>query len=177
MDFRHNAIHKHIQSAIKGQLLLLYSLGKKQEEVVEDTKRAVKNITEWLDLVLKGNKNQFQLQFSKFIASEQEFNTFTYGIKGNIDALWMMKDKDGKEHATALEIKTGKHHSIEHRGQVMIYSLLIIERYKNANPDNILLYIMKNPVRDGFEFLKQQKRELDRLILCRNELTKWQQLN
>lgn len=59
----------------------------------------------------------------------------------------------------------------------MIYSLLISERFQNANPDNILLYIMENPVKDGFEYLKQQKLELDSLILGRNELAKWQKLN
>ena len=36
---------------------------------------------------------------------------------------------------------------------------------------------MENPVRDGFEYLKQQKLELDSLILGRNELAKWQKLN
>ena len=46
-----------INDAIKVELLLLYSLGKKYDDVVEDSRRAVKNITEWLDLVLKGNKN------------------------------------------------------------------------------------------------------------------------
>ena len=88
-----------------------------------------------------------------------------------------MEDKDGRKLATALEIKTGKHHSVSYRGQVMIYSLLIAERFKNANPDNILLYIMENPVSEGFEYLKQQKLELDSLILGRNELAKWQKLN
>ena len=59
----------------------------------------------------------------------------------------------------------------------MIYSLLISERFVNANPDNILLYIMENPVANGFEYLKQQKLELDSLILGRNELAKWNKLN
>jgi len=59
----------------------------------------------------------------------------------------------------------------------MIYSLLISERFKNSNPDNILLYIMDNPVREGFEYIKQSKLELDSLILGRNELAKWHQLN
>ena len=84
-----------------------------------------------------------------------------------------MRDKEGRDLATALEIKTGRHHVVGYRGQVMIYSLLISERFKNANPDNILLYIMENPVQDGFEYLKQQKLELDSLILGRNELAKW----
>jgi hypothetical protein len=84
--------------------------------VLEDAKRAVKNITDWLDLVLKGSKNQYNLQYSQFIAAEQEFNTLTYGIKGNIDATIVLKDKEGREFSTALEIKTGKHHSMSYRG-------------------------------------------------------------
>ena len=92
------------------------------------------------------------MKFIKFIAAEQEFNTATYGIKGNIDGTLIMRDKDGKDLSTVLEIKTGKHHSVSYRGQVMIYSLLISERFKNANPDNILLNNMENPVKDGFEY-------------------------
>ena len=60
----------------------------------------------------------------------------------------------------------------------MIYSLLISERFTDlANPDNILLYILDDSVKAGFEVIKQVKSELDRLILARNELAKWQQLN
>ena len=105
-------------------------------------------------MVLFPQKNEHGLKFSKFIAAEQEFNTATYGIKGNIDGILLMRGQENKEMITALEIKTGKHHSMSHRGQVMIYSLLITERFKNANPDNILLYIMDNPVSLGFEYLK-----------------------
>ena len=143
----------------------------------EDAHKAVKNITTWLDQVLLPHKNKHGLRFSKFIAAEQEFNTYTYGIKGNIDSTLVMKDKEGVDLVTALEIKTGKHHSVSYRGQVMIYSLLIAERFINANPDNILLYIMEQPVANGFEYLKQQKLELDSLILGRNELAKWHKLN
>ena len=76
------------------------------------------------------------------MAAEQEFNTYTYGIKGNIDATVMIEDKEGQKKLTALEIKTGKHKNASYRGQVILYSLLISERFKNANVDNILLYIM-----------------------------------
>ena len=154
MDFRRETIQKIIKEAIKGQLLLLFALNKTEEEVIEDSNKAVKNVTTWLDQVLLPHKNKHQLKFSKFIAAEQEFNTYTYGIKGNIDSTLVMRDAEGKEMATALEIKTGKYHSVSYRGQVMIYSLLISERFLNANPDNILLYIMENPVENGFEYLK-----------------------
>jgi hypothetical protein len=50
----------------------------------------------------------------------------------------------------------------------MIYSLLISERFKNANLSNILLYIMDANIADGFEYIKQSKLELDHLIMSRN---------
>ena len=60
-----------------------------------------------------------------------------------------MKDRNGVCRETALEIKTGKHKSVSYRGQVLLYSLIISERFLKANPDNILLFIMdenlKNP--------------------------------
>jgi hypothetical protein len=39
----------------------------------------------------------------------------------------------GFEKITALEIKTGKYKSMSHRGQVILYSLLISERFINSN--------------------------------------------
>jgi hypothetical protein len=55
----------------------------------------------------------------------------------------------------------------------MIYSLLISERFKNANLSNVLLYIMDESIKNGFEYIKQSKLELDHLILGRNKIAKW----
>ena len=78
---------------------------------------------------------------------------------------------------TALEIKTGKHQSVSHRGQVIIYSLLISERFIASNTENILLYIMNEDKQLAFQYIKQKKVELDQLIMKRNELAKWQKIN
>ena len=48
MDFRRENIQKIIKESIKGQLLLLFSLGKNEAEVEDDANKAVKNITTWL---------------------------------------------------------------------------------------------------------------------------------
>ena len=109
MDFHRDKINQIIKEAIRSQLLLLYSLKKMEREVEEDARRAVKNITEWLDMVLMHGKNAHGLKYVRFIAAEQEFNTSTYGIKGNIDATLVMRDREGRDRQTALEIKTGKH--------------------------------------------------------------------
>jgi hypothetical protein len=71
-----------------------------------------------------------------------------YGIKGNIDSTIVIRDQQGTLRETALEIKTGKHKSISYRGQVLLYSLLISERFLNANPENILIFIMDENIRD-----------------------------
>ena len=73
--------------------MLLYSLGKTEEEVEVDTRRAIKQITSWLDSVLFPHKNKFKMKYKKFIAAEQEFNTYTYGVKGNIDGTCIVEDK------------------------------------------------------------------------------------
>ena len=70
----------------------------------------------------------------------------------------MVKDSEGQDRETALEIKAGKWKKTAYNGQVILYSLLISERFKNANKDNILLYIMneteKGGVKEGFEIIK-----------------------
>ena len=50
----------------------------------------------------------------------------------------------------------------------MLYSLLISERFKNANPENILLYIMDDDVGEGFQYIRKNKLELDNIIFARN---------
>jgi hypothetical protein len=116
MDFRREEITKMIHKAMKRQIILLYAQGKKEAEVEEDARRGVKNIAEWMDMVFKPNKNQFGLKFERFLAAEQEFTTFTYGIRSKIDGTLVMKDKNGISLPTALEIKTGKYKNMGYRG-------------------------------------------------------------
>ena len=62
-------------------------------------------------------RNQHGLVFKRpLVGAEQEFNTHTYGIKGNIDGLITVQDREGKQLLTALEIKAGKNHSLEYKG-------------------------------------------------------------
>ena len=105
-------------------------------------------------MVLNPSANKHGLEYKGFVGAEQEFNTYTYGIKGNIDATILVQNREKKVKYTALEIKTGKSKPNAYRGQVLIYSLLISERFLEANPDNILLYIMDNDLSQGFEYLK-----------------------
>ena len=57
MDFTQNSIDKIVNQCIRAVLLNLYALDKKVDEVKDDCKRAVKNIQEWLAIVLNPAKN------------------------------------------------------------------------------------------------------------------------
>jgi hypothetical protein len=153
MDLRKSALSSMISSAMKGQLILLYFLKKTEDEVKSDVNRAIKNITCWLEAVFDPKKNAYGIKYEQFIAAEQEFNTNMYGIKGNIDSTIVLRDPEGNVRETALEIKTGKYKSTAYRGQVLLYSLLISERFmKSANPENILLFIMDEDVKNTQSF-------------------------
>lgn len=70
MDFRLKNLENTIISATKSELINLYCLGKKYEDVLKDCRESVKNITEWLELVFKGTRNNFGISYTKFIAAE-----------------------------------------------------------------------------------------------------------
>ena len=106
------------------------------------------------------------------MGAEQEFGTKKFGIKGFIDATIKILNEEQEEKITALEIKTGKYKSLGYRGQVILYSLLLSERFLNSNPNNFLLFIMDEPTQsqDYFQYIKQKRQELGALIRIRNGL-------
>lgn len=73
---------------------------------------------------------------------------------------------------TALELKTGRELN-SHRGQVLLYSLLLTERFIESNNSNILLYLMK---KSKTFYIKTIRSELCLLIQRRNELAKLQKI-
>ena len=118
-------------------------------------------------------KNSLGIIFSKTLATEQEFNSSIFGLKGKLDATIQMSHKESHiKRVTALELKTGRELNA-HRGQVLLYSLLLTERFLHANQHNILLYIMKPKT----YLIKTVREELVILIQRRNELAKLQKVH
>ena len=97
-----------------------------------------------------------------------------YGIKGKLDATIVLKSKTNPDlkRVTALELKTGRELN-SHRGQVLLYSLLLTERFMSSNNQNILLYLMK---KSKTFYIKTIRSELCLLIQRRNELAKLQKI-
>jgi len=72
------------------------------------------------------------------------------------------------EKVTALELKTGRELAF-HKGQVLLYSLLLTERFVNSNNQNILLYLMS---KGKTYYINTLRNEVCLLIQRRNELAK-----
>ncbi|KAL4585843.1 hypothetical protein LXL04_010469 [Taraxacum kok-saghyz] len=98
-----------------------------------------------------------------------------YGMKGVIDASMHVKVTSKKDNKTSdfimpLEFKTGKatngHAAMEHNAQVMLYTLLMSERYKK-NIDYGLLYYLHTDQTQG---VAVKRSDLVGLIMRRNEL-------
>jgi len=66
-------------------------------------------------VMYKSNRNLHQIRYKDLIATEQEFNSDTYGIKGVVDATILVEDGQRNSKVTGLEIKTGRHKRPEHR--------------------------------------------------------------
>lgn len=123
---------------MQDQLVSLYLLKEQhpEEKVLEDIKTGrfliieilgVTNIYEWLDSFKSQSTNQFQLKFIKQVAAEQEIHSTYYGVKGKIDSTVLFENELKEEEVTAVELKTGKYVSDSHRGQVMIYLIILGE--------------------------------------------------
>ncbi|CAA6669719.1 unnamed protein product [Spirodela intermedia] len=106
-----------------------------------------------------------------------------YGLKGMIDASLHIKmgsfDGGASDKIIPLEFKTGKatigqalslyflQAAIEHRAQVILYTLLMSERYQNRDVDSGLIYYLHTDQTLG---IKVQRSDLIGIIMRRNEL-------
>ncbi|KAG6549576.1 hypothetical protein Mapa_008958 [Marchantia paleacea] len=96
-----------------------------------------------------------------------------YGLKGMIDASVTVKlgnfTLGGEDHIMPLEFKTGKattgQAGVEHRAQVILYTLLMSDRYMQAVNSGLLYYLHTNKTQE----VGVQQGELVGLIMRRNE--------
>ncbi|MED6121097.1 hypothetical protein PIB30_027033 [Stylosanthes scabra] len=97
-----------------------------------------------------------------------------YGLKGMIDAsvrVTVQSTKDElEEKIMPVEFKTGKspasQSSAEHNAQVILYTLLMSERYQNTIDSGLLYYLQS----DQTQGIVAQRSDLVGLIMRRNEL-------
>lgn len=80
------------KQAMKPHFTYIYQLKMTEDRVLDDLRLAAANIEEWVTSMLQSDKNNYGIVYDRTIATEQEFNSDTYGIKGKIDATVVLKN-------------------------------------------------------------------------------------
>ena len=174
-QFSESTVREIVNEALSSQIVSLHQVGETEEHAKEFLIKSVKSIIRWLEDILNPGSKDFSCKLISWVGTEQEYQSEKYGFRGKIDSVLWCKDKKSEQNLfSVLELKTGKKESGSHKAQVLLYSLLISERFlERASKNNMLLYIMKT---GKTHFIKAARAELCALIQRRNELAKLQKL-
>ncbi|KAK9065396.1 hypothetical protein SSX86_016779 [Deinandra increscens subsp. villosa] len=163
----------------------LYACGVYEGDIHKTMIEAIPRLLNWISLFrdskvpsssvdFGSNDEVKKVKISEVIDIEEMAWAPKYGLKGVIDASMHVKVASKANQTTdfimPLEFKTGKattgQAAVEHSAQVMLYTLLMSERYKK-NIDYGLLYYLHTDQTQG---IAVRRSDLVGLIMRRNEL-------
>ncbi|BAF15608.2 Os04g0588200 [Oryza sativa Japonica Group] len=162
----------------------LYACGASESNTLKTLIEAVPKILNWYKCFMKvskcNNVNFGQIEGQKTVGVVEVMDIEEmawaprYGLKGIIDASIRSRvscNGSSYDRVMPLEFKTGKGTSgqtaVEHTAQVILYTLLMTERYLNKDIDLGLLYYLHTDQTLG---IKVKRSDLIGLIMRRNEL-------
>ncbi|XP_042406659.1 DNA replication ATP-dependent helicase/nuclease JHS1-like isoform X3 [Zingiber officinale] len=165
----------------------IYACGANEKDFFSKLIDAIPRILNWLTCFKeKEEGNSVPIDFgqldgvkgiciSEVMDIEEMAQAPTYGMKGVIDASVCVKvtssNDESYETIMPLEFKTGKRNNgqaaMEHSAQVILYTLLMSERYLKRDINIGLLYYLQTDQTRG---VKVQRSDLVGLIMRRNEL-------
>lgn len=148
----------------------MYSLKATEVEVKEQLLKLLPNISRWVELYMTMRPSASEkknLCVTDVRDIEDNYWCPRLGVKGKVDATVEVKIQD-RRTLLPLELKTGRHtFSSEHKGQVILYTMMMAERLAADVEEGLLLYI-----RDGVDMQQVPSRHAERrdLLQRRNEL-------
>lgn len=144
-DYSLGYLMKAEKKAIQSNVMALYTCNTTEKMLKSDIMQSLKNIIDF---------KKYNIDFTE---SEKRIASLTLNLKGNIDIV-------GETHI--LEIKSGKYMDISHKAQVMLYSLMMKEKYKKTY-DAYIYYISSN----NLVKIDLKHAEVKSLFISRNKLT------
>ncbi|CAD6259843.1 unnamed protein product [Miscanthus lutarioriparius] len=163
----------------------LYACGANESNMYSTLIEAIPKMLNWFKCFLKGskcsnvdfghNEGRKTVGVTEVMDIEEMAWAPRYGLKGVIDASVRSRVEScnggSYDRIMPLEFKTGKGTSgqtaMEHSAQVILYTLLMTERYLNEDIDLGLLYYLHTDQTLG---IKVKRADLIGLIMRRNEL-------
>lgn len=170
-------VHRYIDS--------LFACGANERDTLDKLRDCIPTIMNWLDCFLHasphalpkvdfGRKDgKLSVSVSEVIDIEEMIYSPKFGLKGMIDASLLVKfssmNLGGKDRILPLEFKTGKlttgQAALEHRAQVILYALLMSDRYLDSVDSGLLYYLQTNQTQG----VAIQHADLVGLVMRRNE--------
>ncbi|PKA53054.1 DNA replication ATP-dependent helicase Dna2 [Apostasia shenzhenica] len=164
----------------------LYACSANESDTFAQLLEAIPRILNWIKcfrniedgrtcVVDFGHNVQKEVSVTEVMDIEEMAWAPKYGLKGIIDASLRIKSVSDSGNSldtiVPLEIKTGKgtggQTAMEHCAQVILYTILLSERYLNNGVNSGLLYYLHADETKG---IKVQRSDLVGLIMRRNEL-------
>ncbi|XP_027113474.2 DNA replication ATP-dependent helicase/nuclease JHS1-like [Coffea arabica] len=177
-------LEQYTTIVLQKNLDTLYACGVNEKDTRMTLVEAIPKILNWISMFRdsQGSRNQAvdfgchgglqNIKVSEVVDIEEMAWAPRYGLKGMIDAsMRVIIDSNGHiEKIMPLELKTGKGTSgqtaMEHNAQVMLYTLLMSERYQKDINQGLLYYLHIDQTRG----ISVQRSDLVGLIIRRNDL-------
>ncbi|XP_021343498.1 DNA replication ATP-dependent helicase/nuclease DNA2-like isoform X1 [Mizuhopecten yessoensis] len=159
----------------------MYGMGVTEGEVLEEIKKYIPQLQKWLEQYTSSGQTMLGAQtkkqgdddvlITKIKDIEENIWSPRFGVKGKIDLTVEVRKKSrpkglGEKLTIPLELKTGRpSFSLEHKGQVTLYSMMSSDR--RADPKQGLLLYLKEP---SMKLIPADHLSQRGLIQLRNEM-------
>lgn len=177
-------LEEYARLVLQKNIESLYACGVNENDIHKTLVEAIPKMLNWIILfkdsqdlntptVDFGSDGLKKLKISEVTDIEEMAWAPKYGLKGMIDASIRVKIESKRNEINGmilpLEFKTGKipngQSSMEHRAQVILYTLLMSERYLKHIDSGLLYYLQS----DQTQGVMVQRSDLVGLIMRRNE--------
>uniref|UniRef100_A0A8U8B8U9 DNA replication ATP-dependent helicase/nuclease DNA2 n=1 Tax=Geospiza parvula TaxID=87175 RepID=A0A8U8B8U9_GEOPR len=183
-DLTQEKVQELANKIVYGQKYLkeMYLLNMKQAQIMQEIEEYLPSFFKWAEDFMHNpaNQNKMQLKLSNggkpedvsskievvdILDIEENIWSPRFGLKGKIDVTARVKihcQSGAQSRVMPLELKSGKEsNSIEHRSQVILYTLLSLER--RADPEAGFLLYLKTGTMYPVSGARMDRRELMKL--------------
>lgn len=164
-----------ISNILVASMQTMYAADAEENETRSYLGEHVNLIRSWVHTYLRTESTPADgMAIHSVLQAEENIWSPEFGLKGKVDLSINMRggraDGDGGHHAvaTALELKTGRQYPEEHRAQVMLYSLLMSQRY-GVNVDSGILLYLSQKIQE-MQTVTNSRASLTGIIMQRNAL-------
>ncbi|XP_067015687.2 DNA replication ATP-dependent helicase/nuclease DNA2 [Anabrus simplex] len=153
----------------------LYAISMSTAEARDELLSVIPSIVDFIRVYLRSDRRfakppNWQGKICSIVSVEENYWISQLGLKGKVDiSVEVQELGSSKRKMMPLELKTGRAtNSIEHRGQVILYTLMAVETCPGVDA-GLLLYLRENSI-TKIQVGRNEKRD----IMCRrNELAEY----